>query len=116
MSMTLNTYFQKLNEAPDSLSFNDTLALIESCYNFTPSRFSNGALVNEVGNNSGSCKLFSFAQLNDLSQQQTLYCFGAYYRDDVLKHPLGTDHQNIRNFMRTGWAGIEIQGSPLTVK
>ncbi|MDX8378882.1 MAG: HopJ type III effector protein [Gallionella sp.] len=37
--------------------------------------------------NFGSCKLFSFAQLNGFLQQQTRFCFGAYYRDEVLKHP-----------------------------
>jgi hypothetical protein len=73
-------------------------------------------LLNDAGKNNGSCKLFSFARLNKLSPQQTLHCFGAYYRDDVLKHPEGTDHQNIRNFIKTGWAGIEFSGSALTPK
>ncbi|MDO8206800.1 MAG: HopJ type III effector protein [Gallionella sp.] len=114
--MELNNFLQRLNDTPDSISFNDTVALIESLYQFTPTTFSNGSLVSEAGQNSGSCKLFSFGLLQGLSQQQTLNCFGAYYRDDVLKHPLGTDHQNIRNFMVTGWAGIAFQDSALTPK
>lgn len=114
--MELNNFLQRLNDTPDSISFNETVALIESLYEFTHTVFSNSGLVSEAGQNSGSCKIFSFAKLHSLSQQQTLYCFGAYYRDDVLKHPQGTDHQNIRNFMATGWAGIAFQGSALTPK
>jgi hypothetical protein len=34
----------------------------------------------------------------------------------VLKHPEGTDHQNIRNFIKTGWNGIEFSGSALVRK
>jgi hypothetical protein len=54
--------------------------------------------------------------LNRLSEQQMLACFGAYYRDDVLKNPDGTDHQNIRNFMKTGWAGVAFDSMPLRAK
>ncbi len=114
--MELNNFLQQLNNTPDSIAFADTIALIDSLYQFTPTAFSNGNLVSEAGQNSGSCKLFSFGLLQGLTQQQTLSCFGAYYRDDVLKHPLGTDHQNIRNFIVTGWAGIVFQGSALTPK
>lgn len=114
--MTLNDFLQRLNDAPDSIAFNDTIALIETLYDFTPTTFKNGDLLNEAGKNSGSCKLFLFAKLQGLSQQQTLHCFGAYYRDDVLKHPDGTDHQNIRNFMKTGWNGIGFEGEALKLK
>ncbi len=114
--MNLNIFFHLLNDAPDNIAFADTIALIESLYDFTPTRFSNGGLVSEAGQNAGSCRIFSFAQLHGLSEQQTLHCFGAYYRDDVLKHPQGTDHQNIRNFMASGWAGVAFQGSALKAR
>jgi len=114
--MELNTFLQRLDESPDSVSFDDTMTVIESLYEFTPTAFDNGSLVNEAGKNNGSCKLFSFAQAQGLTEQQTLNCFGAYYRDDVLKHPDGTDHQNIRNFIRTGWAGINFKGIALMPK
>ncbi|HLP97052.1 MAG TPA: HopJ type III effector protein [Sideroxyarcus sp.] len=114
--MELDTYLQRLNDAPATACFNDTMALIDALYDFTPTSFRNGELFNDAGKNNGSCKLFSFARLHGLSQQQTLYCFGDYYREDVLKHPDGTDHQNIRNFIRTGWAGIEFDGTALTPK
>ena len=114
--MELGTYLKMLNDTPESISFSDTIALIDTLYDFTPTAFTNGQLLNEAGKNNGSCKLFSFARLQKLPQKQTLNCFGAYYRDDVLKHPHGTDHQNIRNFMQHGWAGIEFQGTALTPK
>ncbi len=107
----MERFIQKLNEG--GIAFNDTIALIESMYEFTPTRFSNGDLVSEAGQNSGSCKIFSFAKLQGLSELQTLQCFGAYYREDVLKNPGGTDHQNIRNFMKTGWAGVSFEGCAL---
>lgn len=114
--MELSVFLQRLDDAPETLAFSDTIALIEALYDYTPTTFSNGGLVSQAGQNAGSCKIFSFAQLQGLSQQQTLQCFGAYYRDDVLKHPQATDHQNIRNFMATGWAGITFQGSALAAK
>ena len=111
--MDLITFLQKLKNTPDSIAFSDTMAVIEAMYEFTPAAFKNGELMNEPGQNSGSCKLFAFAQLQGFSPQQTLTCFGTYYRDDVLLHPDGTDHQNIRNFMKAGWAGIKFSSSPL---
>ncbi|ADE12524.1 HopJ type III effector protein [Sideroxydans lithotrophicus] len=114
--MELNAFLLQLNDKPDSVTFNHTITVIDSLYDFTPTSFRNGALLNEAGQNNGSCKLFSFARLHGLSQQQTLNCFGAYYRDDVLRHPDGSDHQNIRNFIKAGWAGIEFSGNALTPK
>jgi len=114
--MDLSAFLKKLNDAPDSVAFPDTMAVIDSAYAFTPVAFTNGSLRNEAGQNSGSCKLLAFALLNRLSEQQTLACFGAYYRDDVLKHPEATDHQNIRNFMKTGWGGVKFENTPLVAK
>jgi len=31
----------------------------------------------------------------------------------VLGNPQGTDHQNIRNFMKIGWIGIAFEGDAL---
>ena len=114
--MDLNTFLKKLTGSPDSISFNDTMSVIETNYEFAPTSFQNGDLINEQGKNSGTCKLFAFAHLQGLTQQQTLVCFGDYYRNDVLKHPDGSDHQNIRNFMKTGWDGIKYTELPLTPK
>jgi len=114
--MKLEKFLQQLRQAPDNIIFNDTMTVIENHYEFTPTRFKNGSLHNEAGKNSGSCKIFSFARLHGLSKQQTLHCFGSYYREDVLNSPDGSDHQNIRNFMRNGWDGIEFEGDALTPK
>lgn len=114
--MELNTFLLQLKNTPDTLAFSDTIAVIDSLYKYTPTSFKNGALTNEQGQNSGSCKLFSFAQMQNFSEEQTLACFGSYYRDDVLKHPAGIDHQNIRNFIKFGWQGIKFNGNALKLK
>ena len=114
--MELKTFLQQLRNKPDSIIFTDTIAVIDANYDFTSTAFKNGELMNEAGQNNGSCKLFSFAQLQNLTPQETLACFGAYYRDDVLKHPEASDHQNIRNFMQYGWGGIKYQGQALKVR
>ena len=112
--MNLETFLQQLNTQPDSIDFNDTIAVIDSLYHFTPSAFKNGTTQNSAGQNNGSCKLFAFAHLHKLTEQQTLACFGQYYRDDVLQKPDGDDHQNIRNFMNSGWSGIQFENMPLS--
>ena len=118
--MTLESLLNQLNNKPDSINFNDVIDVIESTYNYTPTRFTNGlnenTVINEAGMNEGSCKLFYFAQDQKLSKEQTLACFGAYYRDDVLKHPNAEDHANIRTFIQYGWKGIAFDAPALTKK
>lgn len=114
--MSLPTYLSKLKKTPEAITFTETIAVIEENYIFTPTTFQNGNQHNAAGENSGSCKLFSFAKLQNLTPAETLACFGAYYYEDVLKNPEGTDHQNIRNFMITGWDGIQFEGEALELK
>ncbi|MGD8583101.1 MAG: HopJ type III effector protein [Gammaproteobacteria bacterium] len=114
--MEYDQLLRLLKDSPDEIEFDDVIDLIDELYEFTPVEFSNGDLVNEAGQSPGSCKIFAFAKLLRLNEQQTLYCFGSYYRDDVLKHPDNMDHPNIRNFMKTGWNGVEIKGVPLKLK
>jgi HopJ type III effector protein len=54
--------------------------------------------------------------LQRFTKEETLACFGAYYRKDVLEHPAGTDHGNIRNFMKFGWDGVVYAGTALRSK
>lgn len=113
--MNPDAFINRLSSQPETVSFAETMAVIDSHYHFTPTTFSNGNLENEAGQNSGSCKIFAFGKLHNLSEQQTLACFGDYYREDVLKQPDANDHQNIRNFMRSGWGGIQFQDTALSV-
>lgn len=109
----IEKFIEQLNTAPETIQFPNTIALIDSLYEFEPTAFRNGDVHNEAGQNSGSCKIFAFAKRHGLSEPQTLACFGAFYRDDVLQHPAADNHQNIRNFMRSGWGGIEFKGEAL---
>jgi len=114
--MLINIFLEKLSTTPESVEFSDTMATIEANYHFSETEFSNGLQKNEAGQNSGSCKIFSFALLQKLTEQQTLACFGIYYRDDVLKNPENDDHQNIRQFIVNGWSGVTFSGQALTAQ
>ncbi len=98
--------------APDKIEFRQVIDCIDRNYEYSPTAFSNGDLSNSAGENEGSCKIFAFAKLHDLSKAQTLSCFGSYYRRDVLENPNGSNHKNIRNFIETGWRGIEFSKKP----
>jgi len=114
--MLLTEFLNKLTMQPETIEFTDTMSVIETNYVFTETGFANGSQQNASGENNGSCKIFSFAQLNNLSEAQTIACFGRYYRDDVLGFPDANDHQNIRQFMINGWSGIHFDSVALSPK
>lgn len=114
--MNTSKYLDKVQKTPETLEFSELMNVIDNEYNFTPSAFKNGDLENAENENMGSCKIFSFGQLHSLTAAQTVACFGAYYREDVLQNPGGEDHQNIRNFIRTGWDGIVFSQVAIEVK
>ncbi len=114
--MNLNSFLEKLKQTPQNIAFTETIAVIDENYVFSPTAFENGLQHNAAGENSGSCKLFAFAEMQSLSEAATLSCFGAYYYEEVLGDPEGTNHQNIRNFMKTGWDGIAFYGEALVLK
>lgn len=107
---------EQLTHFPETIQFADVIAYIDGNYEFTPTAFKNGDTTNQAGQNNGSCKVFSYASLQDLSKEKTLSLFGEFYREDVLKNPEGDDHQNIRNFMKFGWEGIIFEGNALKEK
>jgi DNA-binding IscR family transcriptional regulator len=115
MSNVLN-FINKIKQSPETISFQDTIAVIDSNYNFTPTAFKNGNQYNIANENNGSCKIFAFAKINNLEKDATLSLFGSYYFDDVLKNPDKNDHQNIRNFITFGWDGISFDGEALKTK
>jgi hypothetical protein len=92
------------------VSFDQSMQVIEQYYHFTPVAFNNGTagaiLHNKAGENSGSCRIFAFAAIHALTEQQTLQLFGDFYHQDVIAHPSGNDHANIRTFIKYGWQGI----------
>ena len=112
--MTIAELIERLAQPP--LAFTEVMAVIDDNYTFTPTAFQNGEQYNEAGTNNGSCKIFAFGALHQLSAQATLNAFGDFYTKDVLANPDGDDHANIRNFMRSAWAGIRFEGSALALK
>jgi hypothetical protein len=115
--MRLEQLLEQLNSKPENTEFQDVIDVIDDNYRYITTRFTNGqgesAIINEAGENEGSCKIFSFAEINSLTEEQTLNCFGRYYRDDVLENPGGTDHQNIRTFINHGWEYINFEKTAL---
>ena len=113
--MTTEELLKLLRTNPESIEFQQVMETIDQYYNYTPARFANGDVINESGTNEGSCKIFAFGQINQLNEQETLACFGTYYRNDVLQNPEGSDHANIRTFMTHSWDGIKFDSAALTV-
>jgi len=116
MSDAITRLLSTLEKSPAAVSFSDVMQVISDHYHYTPCRFTNGDTVNDAGTNEGSCKILAFAKLQGLDEQQTLHLFGDYYRIDVLQHPDGDDHQNIRNFMVDGWFGVAFEAEPLAMQ
>jgi hypothetical protein len=113
MKQITDTWLQQLKS--NSIAFKDVIAFIESHYLHQPTAFKNGDAFNEATQNQGSAKVFSFAKINGLGKEDTLQLFAEHYQA-VLSTPDGTDHQNIRQFMRHGWEGIAFEGEALTAK
>jgi hypothetical protein len=114
--MTVSEFLHLLVVNANTISFTQTLAVIEQNYNYRPAEFINGELHNPAGVNQGACRVLAFAKMHHLDNEQTLNCFGDYYRHDVLGNPGGSDHGNIRNFMKTGWSAVRFMSDPLMLK
>ncbi|OUS39641.1 HopJ type III effector protein [Oleispira antarctica] len=106
-------FLQQLQQ--DNFVFETTLEFIETHFNFTPSAFNNGGVLNSQEQNQGSCKVFSLAQLFELTQQQALCCFGQHYRD-VLATPEVDNHHNLRRVLKDGLGDISFDQFPLEQK
>lgn len=111
--MNLQDFLSALRANPESINFQDTMAVIEANYAFTETAFKNGDTENAAGSNNGSCKIFAFAIAEGLGENETLHCFGDYYRKDVLENPSAADHQNIRQFMAKGFKGLNFESAAL---
>jgi len=113
MKEQLNNLIQKSKD--NSLVFKEVIEFIETYYQHQPAAFKNGGAYNTAEQNQGSAKVFAFAQLNNLSKEDTLHLFTEHYRS-VLNNPEGTDHQNIRQFMAHGFPGLAFEGQALIAK
>jgi hypothetical protein len=115
--MSLEKMLIQLNN--QQADFEDVQSFIAQHYDYRPCRFINGVgqnpVINEAGQNEGSCRLFALAQLYQLSEQDTLRLYGRFFRE-VVANPEGSDHANIRRFINDGWAGIQFEGEPLVLK
>ncbi|WP_413668026.1 HopJ type III effector protein [Mucilaginibacter sp. Mucisp86] len=98
-----------------AVTFNEVIEFIADHYLHQPTAFKNGDFYNEATQNQGSARVFAFAKIKNLTAADTLYLFAEHYRA-VLATPAGTDHQNIRQFMAHGWAGIAFEGEALVSK
>jgi vacuolar-type H+-ATPase subunit B/Vma2 len=113
MKQQISELIQQLKS--NSRSFKEVIEFIETHYQHQPTAFKNGEAYNEATQNQGSAKVFSFAQLHNLGKEDTLHLFAEHYQS-VLNTPDGTDHQNIRQFMKHGWEGIVFEGQALVAK
>ena len=113
MTQELSTFLTALKA--NQHTFSEVIALIEADYTHHPTAFKNGDAYNEATQNQGSAKVFAFAKLHNLSAADTLYLFAEHYQA-VLATPTETNHQNIRQFMQHGWAGIAFEGEALVKK
>jgi len=106
-----------LKTGEEDISFQLVMEAIEEVYDVTEVPFSVGETISSPGQNMGSAKIFSLAKLLQLEATTTLNLFGDYYRKDVLEHPDGTDHSNIRSFIKGGWDAVAFpEGLSLTPK
>ena len=112
MTLSVETYIASLKHDPSGLNFAQTLAMIDAHYCFAPTGFKNGSVVNAAGENSGSCKVFSFAQMHELSQDMTLAMFAEHYQN-VLDNPKLDNHANIRAFIVSGFNGLAFDDEAL---
>jgi hypothetical protein len=70
----MNTQLTALLEGlkANTITFKDVIEFIEARYTHTPTAFKNGEAYNEATQNQGSAKVFTFAQINNLSKEDTL--------------------------------------------
>lgn len=90
-----------------SVTFDETMAVIEAGFEEQQVPFAVGALASAKGENAGSAKILSLGRLASLTEAEVLACFGQYYVD-VQGNPSGDDHGNIRGFMAGGWGCVDM--------
>ena len=97
-------FAERIKKGGSVKNFDETLSLIDTHYNYFAVPFTCGDAVNPPNVNTGAAKVFSFGLMTKMSVDETLKLFGEHY-DSVKSNPNGSDHANIRNFIKKGWAG-----------
>ena len=106
--------FAERVKSGEQVSFDESITLIDEHYNYFEVPFQNGDLVNAANENVGSAKILAFGLITQMTKEQTLGMFGDYYRN---LSPDGTDHMNIRNFIKNGFDGVLFdRGIPISSK
>lgn len=95
--------FAKKIKAGTDVNFAETLAFLDEHYQYFAVPFQNGDQSNAANVNTGAAKIFSFGLMTKMSEKEVLTMFGEIYRDLT---PTGTDHANIRAFLKSGWKGV----------
>lgn len=146
MPMAATQLVTLIGRAPQEIGFQLVMDAVSELYEVKEVPFRVGDVVSAPGQNMGSAKVFSFASISKLDKEATLNLFGDYYRVDVckafsrtrhvravvlppfttlplglcgqvLENPEGSDHANIRAFMKGGWDAVEFpEGLALTAK
>lgn len=99
----------------DTHQFAATLAFINQWFEFTPSGFRNGSVINNADQNQGSCRVLAMALQLGFTAEQALKCFGEHYRE-VLATPAVDNHHNLRRLQRQGLVDILFDHPPLQRK
>ena len=107
----------RTKESMQQISFQLTMDVVDELFDVNEVAFSVGDVASAAGQNMGSAKIFSFGKMNELEKGTTLQLFGDFYRKDVLENPEGSDHANIRAFIKGGWDAVSFpDGYALTPK
>jgi len=114
--LSTQTLIEKIKHTPEQVQFKEVIDVIEREYDFTAAAFTNGKQNNAINENNGSCKLFSFASMHELTETQTLHLFGDFYRVDVLEIQLQTIIKTFDSSLRNGWNGIAFTATALVNK
>lgn len=112
--MKVDHLLELIRTSPELLEHDVVLCTIDEYYLYQPTYFMNGAVVNNPGENEETCKILAFAKMHDLDKEQTLACFGRFFREEVRDHLHDVGHPNIRAFLVCGWRGVEFYGNALT--
>jgi hypothetical protein len=99
-------FAEKIKNGGEVANFAETMKLIDEHYTYFEVPFAVGDVRSAANENTGSAKVFSFGLMTRMDEKSTLKLFGEHYKA-VLANPSGTDHANIRSFMKNGFPGVE---------